>query len=324
VAKAKRDGGGTAGEWGATEVAFARTELGQRLLDALNDEALAGGSTRTVAEYLLRNPFRVAAVGIEELAEQAGVSTASVSRFARHIGFAGYPALRAALADALQTVLQPVEKLRASIERSADGPAPLYASLESSVNNLQASASGIEPKLVERLIDRLTRAHAVYVMGFGLSSHIAGSLALGLQPFCSQVISVVEYGGTEVAAGRLMNIGPDDVLIVISFPRYALDVLRLTQYARARKAFVVAMTDSPASPLASLGDALLVARSDHPVLPSSFVAPLAVAEALIAALMVSNKRNVNKAARLTEAISSYLYSTASPTAARERGGSTPK
>ncbi len=316
----RRGSGSTAGEHGATEVAFARTALGQTLLDALNDESLAAGSARTVAEYLLRNPFRVAAVGIEELAEHAGVSTASVSRFARQIGFSGYPALRAALADALQTVLQPVEKLRASIERGAEGPSPLYSSLESAVNNVQASAAGIEPRLVERLIERLTRANAVYVMGFGLSSHVAGSLALGLQPFCSQVISVVEYGGTEVAAGRLMNIGPDDVLIVISFPRYAIDVLRLTHYARDRKAFVVALTDSPASPLAALGDALLVARSDHPVLPSSFAAALAVAEALIAALMVSNKRNVTKAARLTEAISSYLYESGQSGAARERGG----
>ena len=40
-------------------------------------------------------------------------------------------------------------------------------------------------------------------------------------------VQVVEFGGTEVAAGRLMNIGAGDVLVAISLPRYADDALRL-------------------------------------------------------------------------------------------------
>lgn len=297
---------------GATEVGFAATPVGQALLQALNDsDTPAASSTRAIAEAVLRHPLRTAALGIEELAAQAGVSTASVSRFARQIGFAGYPALRAAIADGLQSVLQPVEKLRASIERGG-GPAPAQDSLASAVARVQSAAAGLEAATVDGLVHELTAARAVYVMGFGLSSHVAGALALGLQPFCAQVITVVEYGGTEVAAGRLMNIGAEDVLIVISLPRYAVDVVRLTQYARDRRARVVAITDSPASPLAPLADRTLFAPADHPVLPSSFVAPLAVAEALVAALMVSNRRNVTKAERLTDAISSYLVADAAP------------
>lgn len=308
--------GGSAGA--ATQVAFAQTDFGRRLLESLNDEAGGSDSGRAVAEFLVRNPFRVAAMGIEELAEHAGVSTASVSRFARQIGLSGYPALRASLAEITQNMLQPVEKLRASIERGSDGPSPLHDSLSAATAALQSAAAGITPRQVERVIARLTKAHCVYVMGFGLSSHVAGSLALGLQPFCSQVVNVVEYGGTEVAAGRLMNIGADDLLVVISFPRYALDVIRLAQYARDRRSHVVAITDSPASPLAPHADELLVAPCDHPVLPSSFSGALALCEALVAALMVSNRRNVSKAARLTDAISSYLYDAGSGASPRQR------
>ena len=60
-------------------------------------------------------------------------------------------------------------------------------------------------------------------------------------------------------------------------------------------------------PFAELAGHVLYAQSTHPVLPSSAAAALAVIEALTVALMVSNKDNVAKAARLTEVISAYLY-----------------
>jgi len=56
---------------------------------------------------------------IEDLAAASGVSTATLSRFARALGYGGYSELRAALADTLQGVLRPVEKLRGALARFA-------------------------------------------------------------------------------------------------------------------------------------------------------------------------------------------------------------
>jgi DNA-binding MurR/RpiR family transcriptional regulator len=119
---------------------------------------------------------------------------------------------------------------------------------------------------------------------------------------------VVEYGGTENAAGRLMNLGPEDALVAISFPRYATDVVHLTRYAADQGVTIFAITDSAASPLVPLASETLIAQATHPVLSSSNVAALLVIEALVAALMVSNADNLAKAARLTDAISAYLVS----------------
>ncbi|MBI3229230.1 MAG: MurR/RpiR family transcriptional regulator [Burkholderiales bacterium] len=163
-------------------------------------------------------------------------------------------------------------------------------------NQVRVTALGIEDL-----------AESCQVMGFGLSSHLAGMLALHLQPFCNHVVEVVAYGGTEVAAGHLAQIGEKDILIVISFPRYANDAIRLAQFARDHGTCVIAITDSTASPLAKLGHHLLLAPSNHPVLPSSSISCLAVIEALVASLMASNKKNVEKAIKLTEALSAYLH-----------------
>lgn len=287
---------------GAGGAAFASSELGQRLRDI---QLSGSASNSAIAEHLLRNPVHGSSQSIEDLAAASGVSTATLSRFARTLGYGGYSELRAALADTLQGVLRPVEKLRGALARQQDDD-PFRSSLQDSLSNLRATAEGLDPAVIHRVVSRLSSATSVYVMGFGLSAHLAALLTLGLQPFCRQLVNVVEFGGTEVAAGRLMNLESSDALIAISFPRYAADAIHLTRYAVDRGASILALTDSVASPLAPLADEVLIAHSSHPVLSSSNVAALLVIEALVTALMVSNGANVEKAARLTEAISAYL------------------
>jgi DNA-binding MurR/RpiR family transcriptional regulator len=287
------------------ELIFARSPLGQRLLQLQRE---ASASNRAIADYLLRNPLRIPALGIEELAARASVSTATLSRFARMLGFANYASLRHSVAETLQRMLQPVEKLRQTIEgRPTRERSPLVEGLETTLANARVAAEGLSAENLKPVIECIARASHVYTLGFGLSAHVAAILALDLQPFCNQLTNVVEFGGTEVAAGRLMNISAQDALIVISVPRYANDAINLTQYARRRGAAVIALTDSPASPLMSLADHVLLAPAAHPVMSSSLSAALVVVEALVTTFMVSSRRNVEQAAKLTDAISAYLY-----------------
>ncbi len=286
------------------EIAFAQSSLGETLLKVL---AEGSASNRAIADYLLRNQVRVTAQGIEELAANCQVSTATISRFARDIGFKNYSAMRNEVATTLQSVLQPVEKLRNNIARRSGAGVPALESLEYAAANVKACSQSLDMEEMAKIVSVLTRARTVYVMGFGLSSQLAATLALHLQPFCQHVIEVAGPGGTEIAAGHLANITARDVLIVISFPRYSLDVIRLAGFAHEREATVVSITDSPASALAKTATYTLYAQSTHPILPSSATAAIAVIEALVVTLMVSNKDNVAKAARLTDAISAWLY-----------------
>jgi DNA-binding MurR/RpiR family transcriptional regulator len=293
------------------DATFANSTLGVQLQAVL---ATGRGSNALIADFLLRNPVRSTAWGIEELAAHTHTSTATWSRFARTLGFEGFAALRAALAEALQQALQPVfqpvEKLRGALERAPlKGGNPVLAeSLHATVTNLSATAAALDTTRLNAIAKRIQGAQTVYTLGFGISAHLAAMLALDLQPFCQQCINVVEFGGTEVAAGRLMNIGAHDLLIAISFPRYASDAITLTRYARDRGARIVALTDSIASPLVPWSHDVLLAAASHPVLSSSYTAGVMVAEALVTSLMLGGGNHVAQAAKLTDAISAYLYS----------------
>ena len=294
------------------EATFAQSTLGLALRQVLQT---GQGSNAAIADFLLRNPVRATAWGIEELASHTRTSTATLSRFARRLGFGGYAALRGAIAEALQTALQPVfhpvEKLKDALGRTdlaAGNRHPVIAeSMQTSLDNLRSTAAGLDTGHLTAIATQLLEANTVYTMGFGLSAHLAALLSLGLQPFCRQVVNVVEFGGTEVAAGRLMNIGSSDVLVAISFPRYANDVVTLARYARDRGAQVVAITDSMASPLVPPAHTVLLALALHPVMSSSSAAAVVVIEALVTSLMVSGHDHVRQAEKLTEAISAYLY-----------------
>jgi DNA-binding MurR/RpiR family transcriptional regulator len=286
------------------DLVFAKSTLGEALMVVLQEGT---ASNKRIADYLLRNQVKVTALGIEDLAAQCQSSTATVSRFARDMGFSNYAGLRNQIAETVQAVFQPVEKLRNTIENRNSSSTTASASLRYAIANIDAASHGITEAVMSQVVGRLTKAGTVYIMGFGLSAHLAGMLSLHLEPFCSRVVEVVGYGGTEVAAGHLANITEKDVLVVISFPRYALDVIRLTQFARMHSTCIVAITDSAASPIAQMGDYLLLAPSNHSVLPSSTTAAVAVIEALVSSIMVSNKKNVEKSQRQTEALAAYLH-----------------
>ena len=81
-----------------------------------------------------------------------------------------------------------------------------------------------------------------------------------------------------------MSIVENDVMIVITFPRYSKSIINAADYAHGAGADVIAITDSDASPVAQKADQLLLAQSDMASFIDSLVAPLSLVNALIVAL----------------------------------------
>ena len=93
---------------------------------------------------------------------------------------------------------------------------------------------------------------------------------------------------------QIMNIGPDDVLIAISFPRYSKRIINAVEYASEAGADVISITDSHQSPIASGADQLLLARSDMVSFVDSLVAPLSIINAMIVAVARKKPDEIRK------------------------------
>ncbi|AMR68242.1 MurR/RpiR family transcriptional regulator [Aquipseudomonas alcaligenes] len=264
-------------------------------------------SLRKVADFILRHPLKAATLTIEELAQATGTSPAAVNRLARAMQLGGFSALKTALVATLQDLVSPVDKLRNELAQRSDGSFGLHEQMRIAGSNLGSTTNGNSQESFAAFVEALAAARRVYILGFGNSAYLAGLAAANLVPYCADAVAVSMEGGNENAAYRLASITAEDALLAISLPRYSLDTLQLARYALERGAKVLAITDSPASPLAPIADHSLFATAEHPVLISSNIAVLALIESLVAAVMTRNKEAVRLAAELTESVLSYLH-----------------
>jgi DNA-binding MurR/RpiR family transcriptional regulator len=282
---------------------FADSPLGQQVMARMRE---GSKSQRALSDFILRNPVFVATHGIEDISGAAGISASTISRYVRDLGMDSYAAFRADVADRVQSLIAPVTKLESRLAQGAQGVSASEASLASARAQLEGLADAASMDAVRKATAVLCEARQVWVIGFGLSAHLAAILTLGLQPYRDGVVNVVQYGGTEVAAGRLISAGAGDVVVAISFPRYSRDVTELAKTAQTMGAKLVALTDSPASPLAQVCDHLLLAPAHHPILSSSCLPGLALIEALLAEFLLSDPAHVERAGRMAAIMSAYL------------------
>ncbi len=286
---------------------FNSSPLGQKVLSLLKE---GSPSQRGLSEFILRDPIFVATHGIEDVAKNSTISASTISRYVRDLGLSGYAEFRAAVGETVHALIAPVNKLGAELDKASNGQGAAEASLGNGLRSIEALTDHQTARTVREVAQLIKNARNVWVMGFGLSSHLAAMLTLGLQPYRDGVVNVVQYGGTEVAAGRLMSAGHGDLLIALAFPRYSADVTDLANAAKRAGADVVALTDSIASPLSAVTDTLLLAPAPHPLLPSSCLPALALIEALVSEFLVSDPAHVERASRLAAAMAAYLSTSA--------------
>lgn len=259
-----------------------------------------------MAAFVLDNTFRAATMRIDEFAEAVGVSLATVNRFARALGFDGYPQCRAAMVRGYEATLAPIESLRSSKAQVSSSADVMAASLAQAVENLEWTRRALDVGTCERAIDAILRARRVYILGLGASGYLAGLLHHGLDPYCENVQAVVGVGGSTHAARQLFKLRGEDLVISLGFPRYVADTITLSRRLRSRGVPVLVMTDSPTSPLAPLGDITLFVRSKPRLSSNSEASVLAMIDALCDAVAQRARHAVDRATEMTDFLLPWL------------------
>jgi len=253
-------------------------------------------SLSRVGRWMSMHPIQTLSQSAEEIAVLTGTSVAAVNRFARAAGFDGFAHLKNSLGAELQSAVEPLHKIGAGTARQAGTP----------VIDANAIQSAIAAPEIRKAATRLVKARRVLVLGLGKSSYLAGYAAHSLMPFLADVWAIAVTGGTEEAARRLSRCGRGDVIVAVSLRRYSKDTVRMVEMARERGAYIVAVTDSVQAPLAPLANCLLIAPSEHPVMPSSALGAMAVLEALAAVVVEINPDAALASREMSEMVLSHL------------------
>ena len=196
---------------------------------------------RRIAEAVVAEPTLLAFGTVSDLAEAVGTSRPSIVRFATKLGFEGYPRLQDHVRRDLSTQLErPSDRIR----RGPGGHTARQA-IEQSMDSVFAA---VDRERLSELATHLTKAGRVLVLSGETSRAGAHSLVSGLSMVRPGVRLLEERN-----LGRdLADAHPDDLLVVIDFPRYRNAVVRAARVFADAQGNVLAITDGPLSPLAQV------------------------------------------------------------------------
>jgi len=190
-----------------------------------------------------------------QLAERVQVSEPTVIRLACDLGFRGFPELKDALQAEVQAQLTTVQRLRTARRKSSKAPAIQFLIAE--VENLDQLLHSVDVRTLKRVAKRMIGADKVIVVGYKMSSVLAGYLSMALKKSIDNTVAVTEATGR--FQEELIFAGPESVVVAISFPRYTAAVVRDFRQARQMGIQTVAITDSDLSPLVEYADHFLLA-----------------------------------------------------------------
>lgn len=255
---------------------------------------------RLIAQYILAHYDRAAYMTASRLGTLVEVSESTVVRFANELGFDGYPDMQRALQELTRTSLTAAQRMEVA-DNLLDRDNVLDKVLLGDADKIRHTLEGIDREAFYAAVEKIVSARNIYILGVRSSAALADFLTFNFRMMFDNVRAVDGTSGTEIFE-QILNIGQEDVMIAISFPRYSRRTARAVEYAHSAGADVVAITDSKGSPLVAASDQVLLARSDMASFVDSLVAPLSIINAMIAAVSMRKHDEVTSRLRRLESI----------------------
>jgi len=237
---------------------------------------------KRIAAYILENYDKAAFMTASKLGKLVGVSESTVVRFAAELGYDGYPSMQRALQEIIRSRLTSTQRIRAAGEMF-DRRDVLSVVAESDMSKLRYMAEESNPDDFSSAVARIAEAKHVYIFGMRSSTFVAGYLHFYMRLLVKNVTLVQASSAGEVFE-QLLHVGPGDVLIAISFPRYSRITMNAVKFARDRGATIIAVTDNELSPVYQMSDEALLAPCEMISFVDSMVAPLCLINALLVAM----------------------------------------
>jgi len=251
---------------------------------------LSKGQKR-IADFILQNYDKVAFMTASTLGDSTGVSESTVVRFANALGYDGYPKLQKGLQESIKTKLTTVQRFELSKDLEKESSYTKKV-MNADMDNIRRTLDGVDEETMNQIVEEIHNARRVYILGMRSSSVLANYLGFYLNFILKDVV-VVTAGALDVF-DHLVNITKDDLLITISFPRYAKRTFEIVEFATTQGATIIGITDSPMAPLVPMVNYSLFARYGMNTFIDSLVAPMSLINALIQSVSIKEMERVEE------------------------------
>lgn len=205
---------------------------------------------KKIADYIVNNTQKVIDMTISELAESAGASDATVTRFCKKCHMKGFHHLKITLARELVESKKDDVKISGDVSES-NIKESLSNILANKVEELKQTVSMIDEKELSEILNLIRNARNVQFATVGNTIPVALD---GCYKFNQIGIPSVTNPIWETQIAYTFNLSKGDVVIIISNSGSSKRLIDVIEAAKAKEAYIVSITNSNNSPIAKISD----------------------------------------------------------------------
>lgn len=266
------------------------TALEARFTEA---QSRLGPTRQQLIRDILENCEETCFLSSRELAKRYNVDAATVVRTAQALGYKGFADFAVDLRRHFVSRITPYTVLKAATEEKRSVADHINHCLDKALDNLNALDSDLDRNRVIELARLINRSRRILIVGADLAASLAYYLAYALVALGFDAEAPVGSEGS--LQHKVKGLTAKDMLIAISFGQCLRVTVEAAQRASKQGVATFGITDSDTTPIARYCDSYLVASTASPSFLSSYVAPMALINAiLVACAHINPKRSLTQ------------------------------
>lgn len=231
-----------------------------------------------IAKYILSHPNSTPFLTVEKLANLSGVSIATVTRFVIFLGYKGYPEFLKDTQESIKQQVSNIERIKIDSEKNCGEERDIYEVFSEDLNNIKLTMEELNLDELKKSVKLLLNAKRIYIVARRSSSALGTFLKYYLDLMFNNVHLIENI---EQIPKQISEFTEEDVIIGISFEKYARSTVEIFTHLKKKGATTIALTDNMLSPLVPYSDVTLTAVSKSSTFIESFAAPLSLINVLI-------------------------------------------
>ena len=209
-------------------------------------------------------------MSISGLADNSGVSEASITRFCRSLGLSGYNSLKLALAKTDYVTDLGESSHTPDTITSKDSYSSIFHKLyEANILSLNETMELLNEKDISKAVDLISDAERVFCLGHG------GSMVMAMEAWARFSTATSRFVHIEDSHMQVMQLAlatERDVILFFSYSGSTKDMEDIMQIAKERHISVILVTHFPNSRAAGYADVVLLCGYNESPLQSGSVA----------------------------------------------------
>ncbi len=193
-----------------------------------------------VFTYLDKNKEEVIDLSVKELSDKTFVSTATVMRVAKKLGYSGFTELKYAIKQELDHRIEQTQTTKS-----------LEVVKQNLLNEVSITKDNLPDDEVKKVAEILKSKKRIHMFAKGLTLNVLEYASKQLQ---TAYRPVYLYNDTHIAYINAETFSEDDVIFLASLSGKTHQVIRVAQIAKSRGATLITITGRRINELSKMGD----------------------------------------------------------------------